>query len=736
MNILQQFEDLFEDLMARDPQARLAFTAAHRLANPVRGRPLNGCGIGQDLLLSAYWGGPYSTDILDDYTGPSMPSLPALREREFRRTDVLRCLLHFPETRALVRGTFLSSVESHGIRVDKLFRSSQKFVVEAEDTDGNPLGPRAVNILGLMKSTTGPNGGLVVPASEDMGTGFGFVSVMRLDPAPGPVMESFPAWPGSHDQLNSTRLNSLYDQVVRGGFPTQAVGSTTDRTPARRVGPLRGYATGVAGMELRETYVVPAQAPASEEVAPPTEELPTEVGQPQWWYVQRPYGEEPVRTSNNLDDASVRRANHIEVLYDGTYAGSYDVERGIEIKADGTTREVNFLYGDDGSGLVFLNGLLRRFVGVSEPPEGWHVTHHNNAEVWYPPSSTMEQVWSFTERRSISVPYADLSCYPRTYTVVVHEGGYYQRARRPGSLPSGYIYQDNQYYASRRCPRCAVDHPAYNFDSECLSYRRQSTMEVVQNYHGSSNLQVFHGGATPYSDYTVGFEVEKNRVVNLDGSEAYDRGHYVDRTPLFSRWERDGSCGVEGITHAYSLGKYQLFRSHVMASRHLLEGNVSDLRSSEGREEDARRRFNCGGHITLNGPRVSMDNVRHYAGLIYALYKKRLRNNFCEQNKNMQGSGRDMHYCAIRERGRGSIEFRLVRRVESHTNLLWRFRFFRKLAKAIHTNMSFEAYLRENRPLLNEVYNRNKVRDVLADARHFNEYLNTGVIHSRISEYI
>jgi hypothetical protein len=282
-----------------------------------------------------------------------------------------------------------------------------------------------------------------------------------------------------------------------------------------------------------------------------------------------------------------------------------------------------------------------------------------------------------------------------------------------------------------------MNHDTASFTTQCNNNRRHRNMSTVQSYHGNSVINVYAARRSArLSNYTIGFEVEKNYVTNLNGDRAYDRGDYVDNTPLFSRWERDGSCGVEGITHAYSVERYRLFKSHVMRSRHLLEGGVDRLRGPE-REQDSRRRYTCGGHITLVGPKVSMANVRRYAGLLYSLYKKRLRNGYCADNKDLNDTGRSMHYCAIRERdSRNSVEFRLVRRVESHTNLLWRFRLFRKLALALETEMTFQQFLSACRPLLNEVFNKNKVREILADAKHFDDYINRGYIHSRISEYI
>jgi hypothetical protein len=300
------------------------------------------------------------------------------------------------------------------------------------------------------------------------------------------------------------------------------------------------------------------------------------------------------------------------------------------------------------------------------------------------------------------------------------------------------------YYASplevmhlRACSWCGGEHPAHVWERESQDCRRSATMDVVHRYHPRiGSLRVHRAPRySPTRDYTVGFEVEKYRVQNLDGSEACSEGDYVDKTPLFAHWEFDRSCGVEGVTHAYSVDRYRLFASHARQASHLLAGDVSTMRDAD-REGDGRRRFTCGGHVTLNGPGVSMVSVRRYAGLTYALYKKRLRNSYCCDNKDLQSSGRDVHYCAVRERGPNSVEFRLVRRVVNHDNLLWRFRFFRHMAKAIETNMSFGEYLTTSRPLLREVYKGRNLNRVLNDAAKFDDYLNRGYIHPAIAEYI
>lgn len=370
-------------------------------------------------------------------------------------------------------------------------------------------------------------------------------------------------------------------------------------------------------------------------------------------------------------------------------------------------------------------------------------------------SSTDSVVLFDHERVENSVPLSLVSlCHvkrnPGFYSLFMVDG-HARLCYLPSRLPYGWVevheysprYQEYfaTYFRAAQCSRCGAPVAEVRLEEHTLECRRRYTMDAVQGYHArsSSRIRVYprnrNDYSRPESSYTIGFEVEKNHVMNSDGSTAHEPGDYVDRSPLFSRWERDGSCGVEGITHAYPLSRYRLFSSHVREAGHLLASPCDGMRGPRG-EDEGQSRFSCGGHITLNGPNVSMNSVRRYAGLVYALYKKRLRNYYCSDNKDMQGSGRDIHYCAIRERGYDSVEFRLVRRVEHADNLRWRFRLFRVLARSLANGVPFEEFLNAAKPVLREVYKKDRLKRVLADARAFDNYLNRGIVHSSIAEYI
>lgn len=500
--------------------------------------------------------------------------------------------------------------------------------------------------------------------------------------------------------------------------------------------------------------------PAPPEVAPEAtpEVAPEEVPTPTVVHskLRRPWGRADELTTWDLEDPHIRSYWGVVELVTGGYAMAADTYSCAVFDESGTFHLGKYLSDEhDSYATAYYHdreaGSLTIFSGVPNPDR--YITHTYEGTTHSYPNDGRSLNMVYNIITGENEMFADAFCrdYPRYFSTYYDPSGrcsYYCRCdhtiadervlRRRGIVRRSVAgsYASNEYVHVRRCFTCGADHSQHNFNAEHEQAVRIRTMDTVQHYNGHSNI-VVHDDLRPraLSRYTVGFEVEKNSITNLDGSMAYDRGDYVDRTQLFSRWERDGSCGVEGITHAYSVERYALFRSHVVKANHLLEGDTNTLRNPD-RESDSRRRYTCGGHVTLNGPKVSMASVRLYSGLLYALYKKRLRNGFCSDNKDMMNSGRQLHYCAIRERGARSVEFRLVRRVETYKNLLWRFRLFRTLAKAIHEELSFEEYLRLNRPLLREVYSPNRRRDVIADARHFNDYLCRGVIHSSIAEFI
>ena len=204
-----------------------------------------------------------------------------------------------------------------------------------------------------------------------------------------------------------------------------------------------------------------------------------------------------------------------------------------------------------------------------------------------------------------------------------------------------------------------------------------------------SRLQEYHCGIRPdmyvtdnveqprrgLLNYTIGFEVEK-RVI--EGSE--NAGAYITHQPLFSHWETDSSCGVEGITNVYSLDNFDRFKRHVDSSHYTDNATTSD----------------CGGHINFASRFNKMEywHIRPWLGLFYAMFKKRLRNTYSSRNKKVSPyEGRSHNYGVLVEKTARTgklFELRLPNRVRTGQTLLNRFKMMQHLVTCI------DAYIHED----------------------------------------
>lgn len=211
---------------------------------------------------------------------------------------------------------------------------------------------------------------------------------------------------------------------------------------------------------------------------------------------------------------------------------------------------------------------------------------------------------------------------------------------------------------------------AYEFSDDY--YQRQENMPTnyIREYH-CGPATPFHAlppSDNPLNKYRVGFEVEKTSIDGADQS-----GDYHEEELLFSHWETDSSCGVEGITNIYGLDNEELFKNHVLASNY-----VNEVTNQ-----------NCGGHINFSHKENKMEywHIRPWLGLIYAMWRKRLTNNYSSVNKKVNPyEGRAHHYGVLCEKGSGvarRFELRLPNRVRNADTLLNRFKLMQNLCECI-----------------------------------------------------
>jgi hypothetical protein len=285
------------------------------------------------------------------------------------------------------------------------------------------------------------------------------------------------------------------------------------------------------------------------------------------------------------------------------------------------------------------------------------------------------------------------------------------RVWRVGHRPDGIVMLPSGGYADRDdCSYCENCGEYYLDENPCCDDDDDGN---IRDY----NSGLYYNFYGEHDAYQIGFEVEKNSIGGMDS-----RGEWVGERPLFAGVETDGSCGVEAISHVYSLTD---------AGQKWFEDHVE--KSSDWLDEDCDSR--CGGHVNLSGKKVNLDNIRRLSGLVYALYRFRLNNSYACENKNLKNDG--VKYSAIRMKKSNLAEFRLVSRVQSAHQIVWRFKFFRLFAECLEGEKSFRYLLEKSRPLMREAYScPHKRAEIRQLAKHFNTYLNQGIIHSSIQKFI
>jgi len=284
-----------------------------------------------------------------------------------------------------------------------------------------------------------------------------------------------------------------------------------------------------------------------------------------------------------------------------------------------------------------------------------------------------------------------------------------------------YVYVDGSgYWPTDECHYCsAYAEWVHGEEDECSECTPQPGSGVVARYHNSPAETMFRGA----SPFLMGFEVEKNSVFGK-----CCEGDSVGEYSLFAGWELDGSCGVEGVTHCYDPldpAVTALLLAHVEEARVILAEPAG---------------ADCGGHINLSSqdhtPRELLVEFKKYAPLWYALFRNRLNNAYCRQDKKIEDRG--IKFSPGRCTSFG-IEIRLPGRVINADHLLRRIRFTQATCRAIHEGWSFNRYIKECRPvLLKEAYNGDRKRYVkaLRLARAFRVWMLDGVIHPNIAKYV
>ena len=237
------------------------------------------------------------------------------------------------------------------------------------------------------------------------------------------------------------------------------------------------------------------------------------------------------------------------------------------------------------------------------------------------------------------------------------------------------------------------------------------------------------------SKFTIGFEVEKN---------ALHRGA-VKEYELFCGFETDGSCGYEAVTHILPLVPASTWRTKVFDMMHKAEKIIDDRFSPSN--EKRGNHYKCGGHITLAVDGLSGDDLRKLvrinSGIVLALFRRRLTNDFCSYNKRIESYANcnNWHHKYQVALVKGDcLEFRLPSKFESVKQMVRRYELFHELVdfSVNKPNGSHVAFLKGIRPIIKSMYNGDdaKTEEVLELARFFQKFILTGVVNEKIRQYL
>ncbi len=236
---------------------------------------------------------------------------------------------------------------------------------------------------------------------------------------------------------------------------------------------------------------------------------------------------------------------------------------------------------------------------------------------------------------------------------------------------------------------------------------------------------IVDGSGDVDSKFTIGFEVEKH---------SFHRNS-VKEYSLFSGFERDGSCGYEAITHILPLLPSGAWRNKIFNMFYEAEEIIDDRFSLSTIE--------CGGHISLGVEGMSgnelMNRLRKFSGVMYALFRRRLSNSFCDRNLFMNASFSSSRYqvCANK---RDHIEFRLPSRITSVKQMMRRYELcYVMLDFAVNRpNASFKTFLKAVRPIVKRMYegDDDKTDIICALAVDFNKMLRIGKINRQVIQFI
>jgi len=272
----------------------------------------------------------------------------------------------------------------------------------------------------------------------------------------------------------------------------------------------------------------------------------------------------------------------------------------------------------------------------------------------------------------------------------------------------------------------------YEYDIKNFSPKKSKEVLLFhQTWRGSEIVDIAR------SKFTIGFEIEKNY---------FNRGA-VKEYELFCGFETDSSCGYEAVTHVLPLVPSGTWRTKVFDMMLKAEKIIDNQYSPA----DSR----CGGHINIGvsgqtGQEV-LDAIRKYMGIVYALFRFRLKTNYCMHNPRLLQSYELSNYhddIVYRHHNKYRValpkydilELRIPTRVESVKQLMRRYELMYEIVDTAYNKpkTTLNKLLRDIKPILLRMYDRDeaKVDEIVTLAIHFQKYIDKGTIDPAIKSFI
>jgi hypothetical protein len=212
------------------------------------------------------------------------------------------------------------------------------------------------------------------------------------------------------------------------------------------------------------------------------------------------------------------------------------------------------------------------------------------------------------------------------------------------------------------CPHCNNQVSQHHNREQC---KRDHFKNERYSYHSRKPRNI-----SSRSEFKIGVEIEKESYEGAIHScyEIYDRFGWVK--------ESDGSLcshtGYELVSPAFGL-----FGNNLIKEAEALEARFPSLINGDASNA-------CGGHIHFSRANTSgRDTLEMYCGylpLLYAIYKGRTKQNYCQGKEKEEMKHSSDKYQAVRVLD-NRIEFRIFPKVKNLTTLKWRINLLRYMAK-------------------------------------------------------